>query len=717
MTIYVYQHKVTKLLTLSETTCAGELWELIDEYDVPDPGEGGGEGGTTNYNQLTNKPQVNGVTLSGNKTSLELKIKVGDVDTLTTTSKDTAVAAINELDGDIGNRSDLVTSAKSTVVAAINELNEKLGNLNGLTTAAKNTLVNAINEHDTEIGDIDELTTTDKANLVVAIKELDREIGNLNSLTTSSRSTVVAAINQIDDKVGKRANLTTSAKSTVIAAINELDELKAPLDNVLTKDNETIYTPSLSYHPATKNYVDTKTTEASSTDSVTYQMKFVEQNDQAYLSRKVDGEDEQLLAIPEYVTQKDAVAALANAGAKNLLPNNGSATSTSSGITWTKNADGSVTANGTATGTSVFYCAQNVTMPKGKYKITGSPEGASDAKYFVQLHKQGAVTHRDTGNSVYPQVWEETSDYTYDWFGCAVLAGVTADNLTFYPMVRDAAIKDDTYVPYAKDNVALTEVSEVVAADRNISGRADGERKSYNGVTFTLNDDKSITINGTAANHTYYYMNGNFLFRKGVTYRISSGLTPNNTSGASVQIIANGAAVADTLPTGVARYTPTADTRGMVALVIRSGQTASNLTAYPMMQDERIAKGEYVQPVMSNSEMADVLNDTGWQTSSVTDAAHQIYCRKKNGFVSLIAQGAVNKALNANQNQTIGTLPTGFRPNATYVTPCVFRQAASPFTMEIGYVSINANGTLAVVTSSAKTANTWTLLWETVFPV
>lgn len=35
---------------------------------------GGGGGGTTNYNQLSNKPQVNGVELSGNKTSAQLGI-------------------------------------------------------------------------------------------------------------------------------------------------------------------------------------------------------------------------------------------------------------------------------------------------------------------------------------------------------------------------------------------------------------------------------------------------------------------------------------------------------------------------------------------------------------------------------------------------------------------------------------------------------------------
>lgn len=36
---------------------------------------GGGSGGTTNYNDLTNKPSINGVPLEGNKTSADLNIQ------------------------------------------------------------------------------------------------------------------------------------------------------------------------------------------------------------------------------------------------------------------------------------------------------------------------------------------------------------------------------------------------------------------------------------------------------------------------------------------------------------------------------------------------------------------------------------------------------------------------------------------------------------------
>ena len=37
-------------------------------------GGGGGGGGTTDYNQLSNLPQINGVTLTGNKTSDDIDV-------------------------------------------------------------------------------------------------------------------------------------------------------------------------------------------------------------------------------------------------------------------------------------------------------------------------------------------------------------------------------------------------------------------------------------------------------------------------------------------------------------------------------------------------------------------------------------------------------------------------------------------------------------------
>lgn len=70
---------------------------IINFYNVG--GGGSGSGGTTNYNELSNKPQINGVVLSGNKSSADLGISGGTSDYLELSNK----PSINgiELDGNL----------------------------------------------------------------------------------------------------------------------------------------------------------------------------------------------------------------------------------------------------------------------------------------------------------------------------------------------------------------------------------------------------------------------------------------------------------------------------------------------------------------------------------------------------------------------------------------------------------------------------------------
>lgn len=71
---------------------------------------GGGGGGSTDYADLTNKPKINNVELSGNKSPSDLGLasktdlntlsdNVGDLSELTTTEKTSLVGAINEIAG------------------------------------------------------------------------------------------------------------------------------------------------------------------------------------------------------------------------------------------------------------------------------------------------------------------------------------------------------------------------------------------------------------------------------------------------------------------------------------------------------------------------------------------------------------------------------------------------------------------------------------------
>lgn len=71
---------------------------------------GGGGGGSTDYADLTNKPKINNVELSGNKSSSDLGLasktdlntlsdNMGDLSELSTTEKTSLVGAINEIAG------------------------------------------------------------------------------------------------------------------------------------------------------------------------------------------------------------------------------------------------------------------------------------------------------------------------------------------------------------------------------------------------------------------------------------------------------------------------------------------------------------------------------------------------------------------------------------------------------------------------------------------
>jgi len=75
----------TKLDDLAEIKSIGTGLNLDDNGELT--ATGGGSGGTTNYNDLTNKPQINGNTLSGNKTSAQLGLaSASDIPTVPITA-------------------------------------------------------------------------------------------------------------------------------------------------------------------------------------------------------------------------------------------------------------------------------------------------------------------------------------------------------------------------------------------------------------------------------------------------------------------------------------------------------------------------------------------------------------------------------------------------------------------------------------------------------
>ena len=170
---------------------------------------------------------------------------------------------------------------------------------------------------------------------------------------------------------------------------------------------------------------------------------------------KFQGVDSEISGINSVLNSTaDEIATIVNEyGSKNLadtslIPN---AIKIGGGVTRTNNGDGSITYSGTSTVTNTIYLPlmEEQNLGKGTYIFTPNP--MTDATYVYQIYKDGHYWN----NYVLTQTIEITEAGKYS-IGVAIKSGASISN-TFNPMLRYAAIKDDTYVPYAMTNRELTE--------------------------------------------------------------------------------------------------------------------------------------------------------------------------------------------------------------------------------------------------------------------
>lgn len=130
---------------------------------------------------------------------------------------------------------------------------------------------------------------------------------------------------------------------------------------------------------------------------------------------------------------------------RNLLPVQDLETKTSNGITFTVNADKSVTCNGTATANATFRLTPvNFKLPLGNYKLVGCPpEGSSDVRLQTNkvVNETATSAAFDTGAGGTLKVTEECTLYTY----IAIISGQTVSNITFKPMLLMEGDTDSSY--------------------------------------------------------------------------------------------------------------------------------------------------------------------------------------------------------------------------------------------------------------------------------
>lgn len=208
---------------------------------------------------------------------------------------------------------------------------------------------------------------------------------------------------------------------------------------------------------------------------------------------------------------------------KNLVPNMaGQESTTSNGITFTYNDDGSVTVNGTATGNAysraVAGIAGNIRRPYGTYKKPVASFGSNHSVgLFVQYQKSSSNWELVTGGGVASDTFTLDEDYPLA-IRFAVTPGTTLNNYRFEPYIYPESISDTTWVSPFKTDIPITwesiagtvyggtldVVSGVLTVDRAIYTGTWAKHPSYNTVFTT---PEPSTYNYRLAQYTNCYCN------------------------------------------------------------------------------------------------------------------------------------------------------------------------------------------------------------------
>ena len=149
-------------------------------------------------------------------------------------------------------------------------------------------------------------------------------------------------------------------------------------------------------------------------------------------------------------------------------------TRTVNGVTFTDNGDGTVTANGTAAGgNAIFRASGKWNLPKGKYAMSGCPDGGGSGKYKLGAYNSGVSGEpsisADFGDGTSFELTEETNVGVW----CVVFKGAAVNNLVFHPQLEFGSAAT-AYEPYSGAEYKFTPDSNpyTVPADiRQLEGR------------------------------------------------------------------------------------------------------------------------------------------------------------------------------------------------------------------------------------------------------
>ena len=185
----------------------------------------------------------------------------------------------------------------------------------------------------------------------------------------------------------------------------------------------------------------------------------------------------------------------------------------SSGVTVTSNADGSVKLTGTPRSNSIWigYTKRFVLRPGSTYTLTVDKAPQEGVNFRVES-RDAENTYTQLG-VVYSGRLSHTFTVPSDSVCCHFLLSIGKAGTTVsgtYRVMLNEGSEAEPWCPPGLNGVDDDGSVKIVTAGKNLLKFEDNlQQVTRNGITFTPNEDGTVTVNGTATGGSDYYLLGN----------------------------------------------------------------------------------------------------------------------------------------------------------------------------------------------------------------
>lgn len=428
------------VIDLSKYSTTEQIELMLNQYVQKESGKGLFSG---SYNDLSDKPNVNGIELFGNKTLDELGI-----------ASKTAFESLSE---NVSTNADGITNLNSNLVQLSYSDDSGSGNLfNGVICGKSNA--------NFQNGVLTNTSTDSRTQFAFQIQVYS---GSTLVLETPNVTATGNVRNSISLTIPSTSNV------TFLRLKHNGSQKDIYIDIPFTKTgNFTISVYVSKNNPSTVGGLEIRDIQIEEGSVATSYEPYIP-------SVKMLAE--------ENAQQDNNLSSLGKCKSllKPILP-----TTTQNGVTCTKNSDGTYTLNGTATSKVTFYvndANENIQNYVGKkLRLVGSPKGSGNTTYGVTAYiipKTGStIYHNDFGEG---KTFTVTNNMQSVKLYIEVYEGQSLNNLVFKPMLTtnlDATYDD--FVPYTGDGDTLT--ADVAKLKNDLGG-----------LSFSVSDGTLSITDGT----------------------------------------------------------------------------------------------------------------------------------------------------------------------------------------------------------------------------